>query len=120
MPAQGGHGAAGSAVPTVMAMEGKRTWGKIFLKSLAQKLYLAFCQSSASANGKALLRNCRCRHPCSNTSAYHDDGRNSSALDSEVEGDGIEAAGLRLAWFGVRTVTQETAQHFLVLFLFFS
>jgi hypothetical protein len=45
---------------------------------------------------------------------------NYSALDSDVEGNGIEAVGLRLAWFGVRTVTQEARQYFFVRCLFFS
>ena len=40
------------------------------------------------------------------------------ALDSEVEGDGIEAAGLRLEWSGVRTVTQEAMRYFFVLVYF--
>jgi hypothetical protein len=41
-------------------------------------------------------------------------------LDSEVEGDGIEAAGLCLAWSGVMTVMQEAMQYFFVLCLFFN
>ena len=45
---------------------------------------------------------------------------NYSALDTDVEGYGIEAVGLRLAWSGVRTVTQETMEYFLVLCLFLS
>jgi hypothetical protein len=39
-------------------------------------------------------------------------------LDSEVEGDGIEAVGLRLASSGVRTVTQEARQYFLCVVYF--
>ena len=45
---------------------------------------------------------------------------NYSALDSEVEGDGIEAIGLRLAWPGVMTVTQEAMKYFFAPCLFFS
>ena len=44
---------------------------------------------------------------------------NYSALDSEVEGNGIEAAGLRLAWSGVMTVTQEIMQYFSCVVYFF-
>ena len=107
-PALCGHGAAGSTAPTVLAAEREKNTGKNISKPLARKSCPVFCQSSAIANGKARLRNCRCRCLCSNASACHDGCRNYLALDSDVEGNGIEAAGLRLAWFGVRTVTQET------------
>ncbi|WP_162800655.1 hypothetical protein [Acidibrevibacterium fodinaquatile] len=60
VPALCGHGAAGSAAPAVMAMGGKRKKEKNISKPLAQKLYRAFCQSSAIANGKERLRNCCC------------------------------------------------------------
>ena len=98
----------------------RKEHGKNISKPLARKSCPVFCQSSAIANGKERLRNCRCRCLCSNASACHDGCRNYLALDSEVEGDGIEAAGLRLAWFGVRTVTQEARQYFFVHCLFFS
>ena len=120
MPALCGHGAAGSAAPAVMAAEREKTREKIGWKPFVQKLYLAFCQSSASAHGKARLRDCRCRRPYSNASAYNDGCANYSALDREVEGDGIEAVGFRLGWHGMMTVTQEAMQYFFVPCLFFS